>query len=85
MFWRVASFTQSSPIDAILDKQSFTLEELLEEDEIIQVRTADRPAGAMQGRTNAQLASAEAWHRQAARKSPYMSPNGGAGGALGQA
>eukprot|EP00891_Asterochloris_glomerata_P000136 jgi/Astpho2/136/e_gw1.00004.6.1_t len=36
MFWRVASFAQSSPIDAILDKQSFTLEELLEEDEIIQ-------------------------------------------------
>ena len=49
MFWRVASFAQSSPIDAILDKQSFTLEELLEEDEIIQVRPADRPAGVMQG------------------------------------
>ena len=55
MFWRVASFAQSSPIDAILDKQSFTLEELLEEDEIIQVRPADRPTGAMQGWTNAQL------------------------------
>ena len=38
MFWRVAGFTQPSPVEAILDKDSFTLEELLDEDDLIQVR-----------------------------------------------
>lgn len=39
MFWRVASITHTSAVEAILDKGvgSFTLEELLEEDDLIQV------------------------------------------------
>ncbi|WOL03397.1 serine/threonine-protein phosphatase 6 regulatory subunit 3-like [Canna indica] len=36
MFWRMPAFTQGSPVDAILDKENFTLEDLLDEDEIIQ-------------------------------------------------
>ncbi|KAK9810040.1 hypothetical protein WJX72_003859 [[Myrmecia] bisecta] len=36
MFWRVAGFTQPSPVETILDKEAFTLEELLEEDDLIQ-------------------------------------------------
>jgi serine/threonine-protein phosphatase 6 regulatory subunit 3 len=36
MFWRVTGFTQASPIETILDKESFTLEELLDEDDLIQ-------------------------------------------------
>ena len=36
MFWKVAGFAQPSPIEAILDKDSFTLEELLDEDDLIQ-------------------------------------------------
>lgn len=36
MFWRVAGYSQTSPIEAILDKDSFTLEELLDEDDLIQ-------------------------------------------------
>ncbi|URE22645.1 serine threonine-protein phosphatase 6 regulatory subunit [Musa troglodytarum] len=36
MFWRMTGFTQASPVDAILEKENFTLEELLDEDEIIQ-------------------------------------------------
>lgn len=36
MFWRVAGFTQPSPIEQILDKEEYTLEELLDEDDIIQ-------------------------------------------------
>ncbi|GAV67258.1 SAPS domain-containing protein [Cephalotus follicularis] len=36
MFWRMAGLTTASPVEAILDKDSFTLEELLDEDEIIQ-------------------------------------------------
>lgn len=39
MFWRVASIQHTSAVEAILDKGvgSFTLEELLEEDDLIQV------------------------------------------------
>ncbi|GLT34134.1 hypothetical protein SLA2020_086710 [Shorea laevis] len=36
MFWRMAGLSASSPVEAILDKENFTLEELLDEDEIIQ-------------------------------------------------
>ena len=37
MFWRVASFNQTSPVEAVLDRADFTLEDLLEEDDLIQV------------------------------------------------
>ena len=37
MFWKVSSFSNGSAIEAILDKQHITLEELLEEDELVQV------------------------------------------------
>ena len=40
MFWRVAGFTQPSPVETLLDKDNFTLEELLDEDDIIQARAA---------------------------------------------
>ncbi|KAJ1425956.1 SIT4 phosphatase-associated protein family [Sesbania bispinosa] len=36
MFWKLASLSASSPVEAILDKDNFTLEELLDEEEIIQ-------------------------------------------------
>ncbi|GKV31615.1 hypothetical protein SLEP1_g40291 [Rubroshorea leprosula] len=36
MFWRMAGLSTTSPVEAILDKENFTLEELLDEDEIIQ-------------------------------------------------
>ncbi|GLC53905.1 hypothetical protein PLESTB_000802200 [Pleodorina starrii] len=36
MFWKVTGFTQPSPVEQILDKEEFTLEELLEEDDIVQ-------------------------------------------------
>lgn len=36
MFWTVTGFAQSSPIESILDKGSYTLEELLDEDDLIQ-------------------------------------------------
>ncbi|KAL1560505.1 serine/threonine-protein phosphatase 6 regulatory subunit 1-like [Salvia divinorum] len=36
MFWRMAGLSTSSPVETILDKDDFTLEELLDEDEIIQ-------------------------------------------------
>uniref|UniRef100_A0A1J3DIS3 Serine/threonine-protein phosphatase 6 regulatory subunit 3 n=1 Tax=Noccaea caerulescens TaxID=107243 RepID=A0A1J3DIS3_NOCCA len=36
MFWRMAGLSTASAVEAILDKDSFTLEELLDEDEIIQ-------------------------------------------------
>lgn len=36
MFWRVAGFTQPSPVETLLDKGTFTLEELLDEDDLIQ-------------------------------------------------
>ncbi|KAF8069431.1 DHC1 [Scenedesmus sp. PABB004] len=35
-FWKVAGFSQPSPIESILDKEEYTLEELLDEDDIIQ-------------------------------------------------
>ncbi|KAI8465398.1 MAG: hypothetical protein J3K34DRAFT_525395 [Monoraphidium minutum] len=35
-FWRVAGFAQPSPIEQILDKEDYTLEELLDEDDIVQ-------------------------------------------------
>ncbi|XP_010926954.1 uncharacterized protein [Elaeis guineensis] len=36
MFWRMTGLSTASPVDTILDKENFTLEELLDEDEIIQ-------------------------------------------------
>ncbi|KVI00718.1 Armadillo-type fold [Cynara cardunculus var. scolymus] len=36
MFWRMTGLSTVSPVDTILDKGNFTLEELLDEDEIIQ-------------------------------------------------
>ncbi|KAK3276563.1 hypothetical protein CYMTET_15371 [Cymbomonas tetramitiformis] len=36
MFWRSAGFAQPSPIEGILDRGDFTLEEILEEDDVIQ-------------------------------------------------
>nr|KYP68537.1 Serine/threonine-protein phosphatase 6 regulatory subunit 2 [Cajanus cajan] len=36
MFWKLASISSSSPVEAILDKENFTLEEILDEEEIIQ-------------------------------------------------
>ena len=40
MFWRVSSLASGSAVEGILDKQQFTLEELLEEDELVQVHFA---------------------------------------------
>lgn len=37
MFWRVPSYSQASPLEGILDKQNFTIEELLDEEDLIQV------------------------------------------------
>ncbi|XP_057463084.1 uncharacterized protein LOC130753136 isoform X2 [Actinidia eriantha] len=36
MFWRMAGLSTASPVETIMDKENFTLEELLDEDEIIQ-------------------------------------------------
>eukprot|EP00245_Coleochaete_scutata_P016893 TRINITY_DN806_c0_g1_i2.p1 TRINITY_DN806_c0_g1~~TRINITY_DN806_c0_g1_i2.p1 ORF type:complete len:994 (-),score=262.48 TRINITY_DN806_c0_g1_i2:857-3838(-) len=36
MFWRVAGLATTSPVDTLLDRESFTLEELLDEDDLIQ-------------------------------------------------
>ncbi|KAL8171737.1 hypothetical protein V2J09_023541 [Rumex salicifolius] len=36
MFWRMAGLSTASPVETILDKDKFTLEELLDEDEVIQ-------------------------------------------------
>ncbi|KAJ0967624.1 hypothetical protein J5N97_024541 [Dioscorea zingiberensis] len=36
MFWRIPNFAASSPVETILDKETFTLEELLDEEDIIQ-------------------------------------------------
>ncbi|KAJ6825771.1 serine/threonine-protein phosphatase 6 regulatory subunit 3-like isoform X1 [Iris pallida] len=36
MFWRMTGFSAASPVETIMDKENFTLEELLDEDEIIQ-------------------------------------------------
>lgn len=36
MFWHVPGLSAASPVDTILDKENFKLEDLLDEDEIIQ-------------------------------------------------
>ncbi|GMI81854.1 hypothetical protein like AT1G07990 [Hibiscus trionum] len=36
MFWQLTPLSASSPVDSILDKENFTLEELLDEEEILQ-------------------------------------------------
>jgi hypothetical protein len=36
MFWRVAGLSTTSPVESVLDKDGYTLEELLDEEEIIQ-------------------------------------------------
>eukprot|EP00250_Pteridium_aquilinum_P014960 c22305_g2_i1 orf=539-3184(+) len=36
MFWRMAGLSTTSPVESLLDKDGFTLEELLDEDELIQ-------------------------------------------------
>ena len=37
MFWRMAGYSQPSPLEAILDMDGFSLEDLLDEADIIQV------------------------------------------------
>lgn len=37
MFWKVPSYSQASPLEGILEKQHITLEELLDEEDLIQV------------------------------------------------
>lgn len=37
MFWKASSFSNGSAVDGILDKQNFTVEELLNEDDLVQV------------------------------------------------
>ncbi|CAK9165186.1 unnamed protein product [Ilex paraguariensis] len=36
MFWKIPTMSTSSPVESVLDKENFTLEELLDEEEIIQ-------------------------------------------------
>ena len=36
MFWRVAGYSQPSPIEQILDKEEHSVEELLDEEDLIQ-------------------------------------------------
>ncbi|CAA2987516.1 serine threonine- phosphatase 6 regulatory subunit 3-like isoform X1 [Olea europaea subsp. europaea] len=36
MFWKLTALSASSPVESVLDKEGFTLEELLDEEEIIQ-------------------------------------------------
>ncbi|XP_024017094.1 serine/threonine-protein phosphatase 6 regulatory subunit 3 isoform X2 [Morus notabilis] len=36
MFWKLTALSASSPVESVLDKENFTLEELLDEEEIIQ-------------------------------------------------
>ncbi|GLU02494.1 hypothetical protein SLE2022_197430 [Rubroshorea leprosula] len=36
MFWKLTTLSTSSPVELVLDKENFTLEELLDEEEIIQ-------------------------------------------------
>ncbi|PWA56348.1 Armadillo-type fold [Artemisia annua] len=36
MFWRMTGLSTTSPVETIMDKENFTLEDLLDEDEIIQ-------------------------------------------------
>lgn len=45
MFWRVANFGNTSAVEAILDRPDFTLEDLLEEDDLIQVGFCVHSAG----------------------------------------
>ena len=40
MFWRMAGYSQPSPLEAILDMDGFSLEDLLDEADIIQVSDA---------------------------------------------
>ena len=43
MYWRVASFQHASPLDSLLDKELVTVEELLDEDDLIQETRALNP------------------------------------------
>jgi serine/threonine-protein phosphatase 6 regulatory subunit 3 len=36
MFWKLTALSAASPVESILDKEDFTLEELLDEEDIIQ-------------------------------------------------
>ena len=36
MFWQASNYSQPSPIEQILEKENYTLEELLDEDDLIQ-------------------------------------------------
>ena len=36
MFWRVPGYSQPSPLEAMLDMDNFTLDELLDESDLIQ-------------------------------------------------
>ena len=48
MFWRMAGYSQPSPLEAILDMDGFSLEDLLDEADIIQVSCTPRQTCAMQ-------------------------------------
>ena len=43
MYWRVASFQHASPLESLLDKEVVTVEELLDEDDLIQETRALNP------------------------------------------
>ncbi|KAH7290047.1 hypothetical protein KP509_30G030200 [Ceratopteris richardii] len=43
MFWRMASLSTTHPVESLLDKEGFTLEELLDENELIQECKALNP------------------------------------------
>ncbi|KAL3130903.1 hypothetical protein ABBQ38_000230 [Trebouxia sp. C0009 RCD-2024] len=57
MFWKASSFSSGNSIEAILDKQHITLEELLEEDELMQ------ECKALNARLIAYLKSGDAVHK----------------------
>ena len=36
MFWRMAGLAQASPVENVLDREDFTLQDLMEEEDLIQ-------------------------------------------------
>ena len=36
MFWRMAGLAQASPVESVLDRDDFTLQDLMEEEDLIQ-------------------------------------------------
>lgn len=43
MFWKVPTYSQASPLEGILEKQHITIEELLDEEDLIQVCMTHQP------------------------------------------